>query len=121
MTYNDSILKNRRQTLRKNPTDCERIIWSKIRDRQCNGHRFFRQYSVGPYILDFYCPRLRLSIELDGGQHSENNQKTYDKERTAYLLGNDIKELRFWNNEVLENLEGVYEKILENCPAVSSP
>ncbi len=119
MTYNDQILKKRRKDLRKNQTDCERILWNILRYKQCNGYRFLRQYSVGSYIIDFYCPKLRLAIELDGGQHAEEIQKTYDQERTAFLLGNDIKELRFWNSEILENLEGVYDKILENCPAVT--
>ena len=124
MLYNHSILKDRRKQLRKDQTDCERIIWHLIRNKQCNGFKFYRQYSVGPYILDFYCPKLRLAIEVDGGQHNEDLQKEYDKERTAYLSGNNIKEIRFWNNEVIENLEGVYQKILEHCsitpPADSS-
>jgi very-short-patch-repair endonuclease len=112
-SYNDAIYKDRRQKLRKNQTDCERILWSKLRNRQCNGVKFFRQYNVGNYILDFYSPQLRLSIELDGGQHL--GHKEYDQIRTEYLLAKDIKELRFWNNEVIENLEGVYERILAYC------
>ena len=112
--YNKGNLKNRRKALRKNQTDCERIIWNVIRNKQCNGLKFFRQFSVGPYILDFYCPEKRLAIEIDGGQHADQ-QKEYDQERTAYLAGHYIRELRFWNNEVVENLDGVYDKILEEC------
>ncbi len=112
--YNNPKYKQRRQGLRKNQTDCEGILWTKLRNKQCNGYKFLRQYSVGHYILDFYCPKLRLAIELDGSQHAE--QKEYDQQRTAYLLANDIIELRFWNNEVIENIEGVYAKILEYCP-----
>ncbi|OGE83171.1 MAG: DNA-cytosine methyltransferase [Candidatus Doudnabacteria bacterium RIFCSPLOWO2_01_FULL_44_21] len=115
MTYNDQILKTRRKDLRRNQTDSEKMIWDLIRGKKCKGYKFFRQYSVGLYILDFYCPSLRLSIEIDGGQHNEEINKEYDKTRTSYLSGQNIKELRFWNNEVFENLDGVYQKILEQC------
>jgi very-short-patch-repair endonuclease len=110
--YNHAEYKDRRRDLRKSQTDCEQILWSKLRNKQCNGHKFYRQYSIGPYILDFYCPKIKLSIELDGSQHAEN--KEYDQIRTTYLENYSIRELRFWNNEVLENLEGVYEKILKH-------
>jgi very-short-patch-repair endonuclease len=112
--FNDSALKDRRKSLRKSQTDCERIVWNVLRNKQCKGLKFFRQFSVGPYILDFYCPAIRLAIELDGGQHA-GEQKEYDQIRTNYLKANNITELRFWNNEVLENLDGVYEKIEEAC------
>jgi adenine-specific DNA-methyltransferase len=111
--YNHGNLKDRRRELRKSQTDCENIVWGLLRNKQCKGLKFFRQYSIGPYILDFYCPKLKLSIELDGGQHFEN--KEYDQIRTEYLRQYNITELRFWNNEILENLEGVYQKILEYC------
>lgn len=114
MLYNNPILKNRRKDLRKSQTEFEGILWSRIKNRQCNGYKFYRQYSVGFYIIDFYCPKLRLAIEIDGGQHAEE-QKEYDQQRTSYLVGNGITEIRFWNNDISENLEGVYEKILEHC------
>ncbi|OGE87967.1 MAG: DNA-cytosine methyltransferase [Candidatus Doudnabacteria bacterium RIFCSPLOWO2_02_FULL_49_13] len=115
LIYNNPKIKSRRQQLRKNQTDCESLLWKVLRNKQCNDYKFLRQYSVGYYILDFYCPELRLAIELDGGQHADE-QKEYDQERTAYLLANDIRELRFWNNEVIENIDGIYDKILEYCP-----
>jgi very-short-patch-repair endonuclease len=83
-----------------------------------SGFKFFRQYSVGPYILDLYCPELRLSIEADGGQHAEKGQLEYDKQRTVYLVGFDIIELRFWNNEVIENTEGVHQTILGSTTTI---
>lgn len=113
--YNNLKLKIFRRKLREEQTDCERILWIKLRNKQCNGLRFLRQYSISPYILDFYCPRLRLAIELDGGQHNEVAQKIYDQKRTEFLSRQNIKILRFWDNEVLENLDGVYAKILEHC------
>ena len=75
------------------------------------GQKFFRQYSVGSYILDFYCPKTRLAIELDGESHIPNDQKLYDAERTKYLNGNNIKVLRFWNDEVINNIDIVIQKI----------
>lgn len=79
------------------------------------GLKFFRQYSVGPYILDFYCPRLYLAIELDGSQHLEQEQREYDKERSYYLSQRRITIMRFWNNDVLRNTETVVEKIQKEC------
>jgi very-short-patch-repair endonuclease len=111
--YNHANLKDRRRQLRKSQTEPEAIMWGLLRNKQCGGFKFFRQYSIGPYILDFYCPKLKLSIELDGGQHLE--QSEYDQIRTKHLLHYKITELRFWNNEVTENPHGVYEKILEYC------
>ena len=116
-TYNDHSLKERRRNLRKNQTDAEALLWRKLRNKQINRIKFFRQYSVGPYILDFFCSEKRLAIELDGSQHLTNQE--YDAERSYYLRSQDIKVLRFWNNEVIQNMEGVLLKISEritpNC------
>ena len=111
--YNNPILKDRRRDLRTNSTDAERCLWRIIRNKQIRGIKFWRQYSVGPYIIDFYCPRFRLAIEIDGGQHAEEHVQEYDDERTAYLKAKDINVLRFWNNEILGNTEGVVERIFE--------
>lgn len=110
-TYNDEILKLRRKELRKSETDTERLLWKYLRNKRFYGIKFLRQYSVGPYILDFYCPDARLAIELDGGGHTEADQKDYDKQRTNYLRDKDIKVIRFWNNDVLKNTEAVLEEI----------
>jgi len=121
MLYNNTRLKQRRRDLRNNQTQAERTMWSMLKNKQVNGFRFLRQYSVGPYILDFYCPKLRLAIEIDGSQHSEKNHQNYDNERTHYLKMNNIVECRFWNNEVTGNKEGVYEKLLEICKTAVAP
>jgi very-short-patch-repair endonuclease len=110
--YNDQNLKPLRQILRRNQTDAERKLWNAIRNRQLLGLKFIRQYSVGNYILDFYCSEKRLAIELDGGQHADEENKKADDERTAYLNQQDIKVIRFWNNDVLQNIEGVGESII---------
>ena len=106
-------LKNQRKILRQRQTVPERKIWSIIRNRQIFDLKFYRQYSVGKYILDFYCPSRRIGIEIDGGQHNEAKNQTYDEQRTDYLQQQGIKIIRFWNNEVIENIEGVGQKLLE--------
>ncbi len=111
--YNNKILRERRRDLRNNQTKTEKILWKHLGKKQLDNHRFFRQYSIGPYIVDFYCPKERLAIELDGGVHIVEDQKLYDIERTKYLNGNDIKVLRFWNNDIENNLKGVLKKIIE--------
>ncbi len=109
--YNDQINKSRRKRLRINSTEAEKILWGKVRNRKLKNLKFYRQYSVGPYILDFVCPKLRLGIELDGEQHKEN--KEYDEEREIFLNKAGVHVLRFWNNEILSNIDNVLEKITE--------
>ncbi len=103
--YNNKNLKNFRRNLRKNSTDAERKLWQYLRRRQIGNFKFTRQYSVGSYILDFYCPETRLAIEIDGGQHFENKDK--DEIRTEFLVKQNIKVIRFWNNEIFNNIDGV--------------
>lgn len=111
--YNDKAIRLLRKTLRRDQTDAERAIWNTIRNRQIQGLKFYRQYSAGPYILDFYCPQLRLGIEVDGGQHNEEEGLKRDENRTKYLAEHEIKVLRFWNNDVLQNIEGAVEEIIK--------
>ena len=108
---NDPASKQRRQELRRNQTDAEKVFWSKIRNRQLHGLKFFRQYSIGPYIIDFYCPELKLAVELDGGQHNEREGRNYDLARTEYLKAGGIIVLRFWNHEVLCDIQAVLSKL----------
>ncbi|MBI2067458.1 MAG: endonuclease domain-containing protein [Deltaproteobacteria bacterium] len=114
IVFNNPILKDRRRQLRQDQTDAERLLWRLIRNKNLKGLKFWRQYSVGPYILDFYCPSQRLAVELDGGQHAEQFIIEYDQERTDFLKSRSIRVLRFWNSEFLTNPEGVLEKILES-------
>jgi very-short-patch-repair endonuclease len=101
---------SRRRELRQNQTDAEQKLWQILRGRQISGFKFKRQFGYGSYILDFYCHEGRLAIELDGGQHA--TASGYDALRTQYLNAHHIKVLRFWNNEVLQNHEGVLRVIL---------
>lgn len=97
-----------RLELRKNQTPQETILWAKLRNNQ-TGYKWKRQVSIGPYIADFYCWEKLLVVELDGSQHLEN--KEYDKEREKYFLNLGIRTIRFWNNEVNTNIDGVVKYI----------
>ena len=101
----------RARRLRYNPTDVERKLWQRLRRDQLNGLNFRRQHPVGPYVLDFYCPAIRLAIELDGGQHTFDRQRRHDERRTRWLEASGIRLIRFWNNDVTGNLSGVLESI----------
>jgi very-short-patch-repair endonuclease len=83
--------------------------------------RFLRQYSVGPYILDFYCPSIRMAVELDGGQHNDPEGKKHESVRSEFLLAQGIEVLRFWNHEVLQNMQGVLAKLEARLPSPNSP
>jgi very-short-patch-repair endonuclease len=112
---------NKCRELRKRQTDAEKKLWVIFRNRQLAGAKFRRQFSIGNYILDFYSPEYRLGIEADGGQHYEDKGKHDDKvrERELYKLG--VKILRFNDNEILNNIEGVFEIIQKNLRRKESP
>jgi very-short-patch-repair endonuclease len=96
--------------LRRDATDAERRLWSALRDRRLSDYRFRRQYPIGRFIVDFACTRYRLIVEADGGQHADSEA---DRERTAWLANQGWRVLRFWNNDVLANTNGVVETILK--------
>jgi very-short-patch-repair endonuclease len=99
--------------LRNNQTDTEKSLWNSIKSRQLSGYKFRRLYVFEDYIVDFVCIELKLIIELDGSQHEF--QKEYDATRTEYLNSKGYKVLRFWNNDVLKNMNGVLEVISDTC------
>jgi very-short-patch-repair endonuclease len=101
----------RRRRLRRNHTDQEATLWSWLRAKRFAGFKFRRQYACGPYILDFYCPARRLAIELDGGQHFEQGACAYDERRTEYLRRQRLEVLRFPNDVVFNEPEGVRHAI----------
>ena len=110
MAIQSDILHNARE-LRTVQTDAETLLWRLLRDRRFGGHKFRRQHPVGRYILDFYCQKENLAVELDGGGHADPEQVEYDRERTRYLEGAGIRVVRFWNHEVLKETEAVLERI----------
>ncbi|MCB0749499.1 MAG: endonuclease domain-containing protein [Ignavibacteriae bacterium] len=109
---NPNLIEQRRSN-RNNPTKAEQLLWERIRKKQLYGFRFLRQYSVGPYILDFYCPKMHLGIEVDGGYHKTNNQKRYDMEKEKFIKSTGINVIRFDNEEVLNKIGVVINKITE--------
>ena len=112
MNYsNHPITKEYRQLLRKTETPSERMLWKYLRRKQLDGYRFRQQHGFGPYILDFYCPKLRLCIELDGEVHDSPEVKQKDFDRTLFLNQNRISVLRFRNEDVEQDIETVLEKI----------
>jgi very-short-patch-repair endonuclease len=99
--------RSRARTMRGAPTDVELRLWRLLRDRRLNGIKFRRQVPVGPYIVDFLCVGAKLIVEADGFQHAESSRDTI---RDAYLVSQGWKVLRFWNNEVFLNREGVLDQ-----------
>lgn len=106
-------IKEKAAFLRKNLTLQEKKLWNIIRNKQINNYKFLRQYIIGNYIVDFVCREKKLIIEIDGGQHNESSKTEYDNKRTKYFESLGFKVLRFWNNEIDDNIEGVYEELLK--------
>ena len=102
-------LSNKARSLRKNQTDVEQLMWKYLRNRRLFNFKFRRQFPIEPYIADFACLELKLIIELDGGQHA--SRINYDNHRSLFLKQRGFKVIRFWNNDVIENTEGVLEAI----------
>ena len=103
---------SRTQQLRNNPTNAELAPWKHLRQRQVGGHKFRRQQPLGDYIVDFVCLEGRLIIEVDGGQHAE--QELYDSDRTEWLESQGFRVLRSWNGEVLQQAESVVGVIVDS-------
>ncbi len=112
LSYNKKLKKYSRK-LREGTTDAERLVWSRIRRKQLKGYQFYRQKTIGNYIVDFYCPKANLIIELDGGQHYSDEGIAKDGKRDAYMVSLGLKVLRFSDRDVFRNLNGIIEKIWE--------
>ena len=113
LPYNGNLKEYSRQ-LRRNMTDAERHLWAKIRMKQLKGYQFYRQKPIGDYIVDFFCPRAKLVIEVDGSHHLVGEKIEYDRIRGEYLSSLGLRVLRFTNTDVLTNIGGVVESIIEN-------
>jgi very-short-patch-repair endonuclease len=107
------------KVLRKRSTEAEKMLWNSLRAKQLHGHKFRRQESVGRFIVDFVCYENNLIIEVDGGQHAA--QKQGDEERDNWLASQGFNVLRFWDNEILGNIEGVMEVISKTLSPSPSP
>jgi len=108
--YNDKQQKHNRKKLRKEMTPQEIILWRDIKSKRL-GVNFRRQFGIGDYIVDFYCPEKRLTIEIDGSQHFNETHKEYDDQRTTFLDAKNITILRFTNAEINTNMKGVLLKL----------
>jgi very-short-patch-repair endonuclease len=108
----------RSRQLRKNSTLAENRLWYRVRNRELSGLKFVRQEPIGPYTIDFICREARLVIELDGGQHAGSES---DRARDSWLVQHNYRVLRFWNNDVIKNIEGVFEAIVEALRTEAPP
>ena len=109
------------RNLRSNMTDAERLIWSKIRKKQIGDLQFYLQKNIGNYIVDFYCPKGKLIVEIDGGQHYESDGMKKDRERDRYLQMLGFVVLRFSDIDVLKNIDGVVERIHGHLKSPPTP
>lgn len=114
----NGVLLARSRHMRSEPTDAENKLWVRLR-RNALGVKFKRQYVVRGYIVDFGCPERQLIIEVDGGQHAET--RAYDERRSSVLAKDGFRVLRFWNTDVLENIDGVLESIMQALQQPPSP
>ena len=108
----------RARRLRQTSTTAESRLWNRLRSRSLNGHKFVRQEPLGPFVADFVCRERRLIVEIDGGQHADNKR---DVQRDQRLGAHGYRVLRFWNNEVLGNMDGVLETIVAALNAEAPP
>ena len=111
----------RARRLRRDGTAAERVLWQRLRAIELDGSHFRRQAIIGPYFADFACHERRLIIELDGGQHNMPEGVSADAERTAFLNSRRYRVLRFWNNDVLANIEGVMSMIVAALDGCNTP
>jgi very-short-patch-repair endonuclease len=115
LAYNKELKYYSRQ-LRASMTDAEKRLWAKVRMKQLKGYQFYRQKPIGDYIVDFFCPKANLVIEVDGSYHLVGKTIEYDRVRDEYLSSLGLKVLRFNNSDVLTNIDGVIETIEREIP-----
>src|SRR5205085_6983653 len=111
----------RARQLRKSATQHERLLWRHLRNRQLQGWKFCRQHPVDRYVIDFYCPKACLAIELDGGGHNFASRKSLDQERTRFLASKDILVVQFWNYQIKRELDSVLETIWSTLKRRGNP
>ncbi len=114
--FNKGFLKSRRKDLRNNMPKAEWLLWAELRNKKLKGYRFRRQASINSFVVDFYCPQLRLAIEIDGDSHCGDKAAYYDDFRQKNIESLGIKVIRFTNNNVYENIDEVIERIKKFLP-----
>ena len=111
--YNKKSQTEKRRLLRGHLSKAEGVMWNHLSRKQMLGYKFRRQYGVDQFVIDFYCPELKLAIEIDGDTHFRRDAREYDKDRQEYIENFGIELIRFINLEVLNNLSGVLETIAD--------
>ena len=119
--YNIAERKGRRKKLRKSATAAEAVLWTYLKKSQLDGKKFRRQSSVGPYIVDFFCPESRVIVELDGARHFGPTAGDYDGRRTRYLEERGLKIIRFENKAIKKDVKAVLEEIRKSLGGRSNP
>jgi very-short-patch-repair endonuclease len=114
-------LTQRARVLRQQPTEAEKLLWCYLRRKQLEGAKFRRQQPIGEYLVDFVSFSHRLVVEVDGGQHAQPREQLTDRRRDAWLQEQGFTVLRFWNNDVLKNVEGVIEAVRNNLMKGNTP
>ena len=109
MTPKPALARDAARKLRRDQTEAEQKLWARLRGSQLNGFKFRRQHPLGPFFADFFCLEARLVIELDGSQHADDSDR--DERRTEFLLGKGYTVLRFWNHQVISEIEEVVQRI----------
>ena len=120
LIYNRITVKEYRKRLRNNMTATEKLIWRRIRKRQVNGTKFRRQFSIGPFIADFYCPSLKVLVEIDGPYHNSRSQRMYGRQREKYIEQYGIMILRYTNDDGYERLDEVIGELTVVCNALTA-
>ena len=121
VVFNRQPDREKRRQLRRNMPEAEIILWSHLQRKTLGGYKFRRQYGIGRYVADFYCPKLRLVIEIDGDSHFTDQAEEYDRQREAYIQSLGLKVVRFTNLEVRNNLNEVLQSIEGFMTPLSSP
>jgi len=115
------VAKEKRRALRKEMPKPELLLWAKIKSKQLGGYKFRRQFGFGKFIVDFYCPAVKLAIEIDGDSHFNDTAAEYDKNRQQMIESLGIKFLRFTNLDIRDSMDAVVQKIAENLPPLTPP
>lgn len=118
--FNKKSETKKRKELRHQMNKAEVVLWTQLKGKKMQGHKFRRQYGVGPYVLDFYCPKLQLAIEIDSDSHFQNGAEAYYKDRQALIEKLGVRFLRFTNSDVYQSLDGVLEKVAEAVQRLES-
>jgi very-short-patch-repair endonuclease len=119
--YNRRTQTEKRRMLRRSMSKAEVLLWGHLSRKQILGYKFRRQYGVDQYVIDFYCPKLKLAVEIDGPSHVEDGAGEYDKMRQSYIEALGIRFLRFQNDEIYEDMQSVLESIATRIRSLTIP